>query len=701
MVQNLASKGDGLCSKIQYFLDMEKAVLVEPSPEEVFKTFYSDMLQEHPQTHLTMAEALFSVTGPNSDKYQLGSIKWLKDNVNAYLAGVVSRLPNIPERSIPSAVRCLRAVLCTMEEMPNEQALAVIDKLQDQLSKKERHEDIWGAALQTLYVIIQKTKRMNGWGLNIVKELCKTLVPFVQDQHPLDFQVYTYAIFAKLLSVKHAARIITSLGVTSVPEDILTYADMKMDDKLKQLLKQLKNHFFSPALDESKKRKEKAENPNNESPKRLSVPVMETASNVKPFNLKSPESSVKDQWIPNSKRWGDKLRKLHSAVESEVTRIGDMIYIKKEEFRIAKGSDGTEVYLGLKKKRTELAIKIVPKSNHEALQEEGILRLPELYRARIVRLIDSEEDEQFFYLALELCEYTLEEYIKILHPVGRRKLVFQILDALKALHCQNSPILHGDLKPQNILIDVNGKAILADFGKSGRLLAGETKCRMSKEADIEMAGMLIYYIYSGGRHEGPHNSDHVKDVMAKDLIEKMIDAKPQNRPNVEECLNHPFFWSTERQLNYSKEVGNRKEVERCGKAPATLISSMNKCVQVGSFTQWNKKFPSELVKMLEDYRRGPYPDNMLGLLRFIRNAYQHHPVDVAKVDLVSMFPHLFECAYMLAKSQGWNSEPLLKQMLTTRDDSPASDAQMVTNSDESLKLSVQESQPSPLSPSPE
>lgn len=67
-----------------------------------------------------------------------------------------------------------------------------------------------------------------------------------------------------------------------------------------------------------------------------------------------------------------------------------------------------------------------------------------------------------------------------------------------------------------------------------------------------MAGMLIYYIYTGGHHpfsdihEGTYNLDHVKDVMAKDLIEMMTDAEPQNTPKVEECSNHPFFWSTER-----------------------------------------------------------------------------------------------------------------------------------------------------------
>ena len=71
--------------------------------------------------------------------------------------------------------------------------------------------------------------------------------------------------------------------------------------------------------------------------------------------------------------------------------------------------------------------------------------------------------------------------------------------------------------------------------------------------------MLIYYILSRGHHpfgetnecqnnirEGKYSLDHVKDVLAKDLIEMMIDGKPENRPTAQECLNHPFFWPKEK-----------------------------------------------------------------------------------------------------------------------------------------------------------
>lgn len=78
---------------------------------------------------------------------------------------------------------------------------------------------------------------------------------------------------------------------------------------------------------------------------------------------------------------------------------------------------------------------------------------------------------------------------------------------------------------------------------------------------LKVAGMLLYYILSDGRHpfegsksfqlesnihEGKYSLDDVKDVVAKDLIEWMINKEPTERPQVKQCLSHPFFWGKER-----------------------------------------------------------------------------------------------------------------------------------------------------------
>lgn len=70
----------------------------------------------------------------------------------------------------------------------------------------------------------------------------------------------------------------------------------------------------------------------------------------------------------------------------------------------------------------------------------------------------------------KLCDYNLSEYItqmnanKLINEDLIKRISFQIVKGLAALHSNSPSIVHGNLKPSNVFIDENGILKLAEFG---------------------------------------------------------------------------------------------------------------------------------------------------------------------------------------------------------------------------------------------
>lgn len=182
-------------------------------------------------------------------------------------------------------------------------------------------------------------------------------------------------------------------------------------------------------------------------------------------------------------------------------------------------------------------------------------------------------------LVTPLCEYNLGEYLMCLKMnrelnVTSDHLVRQMLQGLRYLHIggPNRPtIIHGNLKPSNILIDLHGTVKVAEFGiyealyqnltppKSSVIwFSRETYEKYTKNStlecstasDIQVAGMLVHFVLTGGLHPFGIITDDILDNLLRgtprlgvtgceldDLISWMLVFESRDRPNIDQVLS--------------------------------------------------------------------------------------------------------------------------------------------------------------------
>ena len=177
----------------------------------------------------------------------------------------------------------------------------------------------------------------------------------------------------------------------------------------------------------------------------------------------------------------------------EIKEVNGVRVCCLENFVIGKGCDGTRTYVGLGKDGSEKAVKRLPRDacTHLAEQEKKILKEPSARNSNYVInywFLDEESDKSCLYLILDLCEENLEDFI---HRTNLEELVAKapgiiqdIVKGLADLHSNSEPILHRDVKPNNILRDINGNWLLADFGLS-RLLTRGAETLVSKQTGTQ------------------------------------------------------------------------------------------------------------------------------------------------------------------------------------------------------------------------
>jgi serine/threonine-protein kinase/endoribonuclease IRE1 len=413
-------------------------------------------------------------------------------------------------------------------------------------------------------------------------------------------------------------------------------------------------------------------------------------------------------------------------------------------------------------KERDVAVKrMLPQYFGLAEQEVKLLQESDLH-PNVIRYFDDEKDENFLYIAVELCQASLWDLYRDGRPGDEQtpeqaSLFNEInLDVPRALyqlalgvnHLHSLRIIHRDIKPQNILIAYpqrNQKSgprlVISDFGlcktlpdNASTLLGAtgnagtvgwkapelilqpkELEARQNsntghsressssndpvsqgvkRAVDIFSLGCVFFYVLTNGSHpfdddEGwmqirelniKKNKHNFSRLRAWDdseepiqLISWMLENNPEMRPTALQVLQHPFFWSAEKRLNFLCDCSDHWEREPRDPPSDNLMILEDFSYDVldekrNFLGKLDRAFIASLGK-----QRKYTGDRMLDLLRALRNKKNHYEDmdDTVKAKVgplpagylrywTSRFPKLLMGCYLAVGQCGLGGEPRFK-----------------------------------------
>ena len=201
-----------------------------------------------------------------------------------------------------------------------------------------------------------------------------------------------------------------------------------------------------------------------------------------------------------------------------------------------------------------------------------------LHHTNVVRFEHFFEDENNVYIMLELCtNQSLNDLVrrrKRLIELEVQCYLSQVLSALKYMHSHR--VIHRDIKLGNIFLSDKMEIKMGDYGLAAKLeFDGERKRTIcgtpnyiapeildgrtghSYEVDVWSFGVLMFTMLVG---KPPFETNDVKTTYkrikmnaytfpdhiplteeAKDLISRILVTDPNERPSIDEIINHRFF----------------------------------------------------------------------------------------------------------------------------------------------------------------
>lgn len=235
----------------------------------------------------------------------------------------------------------------------------------------------------------------------------------------------------------------------------------------------------------------------------------------------------------------------------------------------------------------QVALKVIRSdmaANPEILKrfKQELILARQITHKNVIRIFDLSEADGLKFITMEFIDgedlHSLLKRRRKLEPAEAANIIAQVCRALEAAHAEG--VIHRDLKPQNIMLDRQGRAFVMDFGIARSMLASGmtqtgaligTPDYMSPEqakglaldarSDLFSVGIISYEMLSG---QVPFSADTTMGKLWKrtsepahdlaemdsaipaplsDIVRKCLEIDPEKRfANVSELLQQIEMW---------------------------------------------------------------------------------------------------------------------------------------------------------------
>ena len=259
---------------------------------------------------------------------------------------------------------------------------------------------------------------------------------------------------------------------------------------------------------------------------------------------------------------------------------------------LGNGSFSTVIKGYIKKNNELIAIKKIKKNSKINIKHE-INILNKVYHKNICNMIDYLENDDSHYIILELCDKTLDVFLKETGYLRENKAKTYFRHIAAGLeYLQELNIVHRDIKPQNLLITYYDEIKISDFGLSKIIEDNEvldTLCgsplymapeimktkKYDNKIDLWSSGVVLFQMlfnktpYTAKNHfellrkiDSNHVSIPSKFNISddcKDILKKLLVKNPKERIEWNNFFIHPFIYE-QKYLAVSKPIPIPKKI---------------------------------------------------------------------------------------------------------------------------------------------